>query len=102
MPQSFYDPNTFTLAQRVRLLCKLCCISYRAAFNKNDANKSYAVLEVVNHGTSIDRDGAMTGSPYGLYLLFHTQQQLMLQCIRDHEGSSATLEHARSIINNQD
>lgn len=86
---------------RLKTLIKLVRIAWRAAFHKSSSNCAYLVLEATQTGCCVERSGLATGNIYTLFYLAHLEREMALRIVRDHEGSSAALENARSIINSQ-
>lgn len=100
---TFIDPDSQSLRARLKMLARLGRIAFKTAFytKRKSSSEAYVVLEVKRDGCRVERQGATVGCCYTLYFVAHLLQDEYLRRVRDHEGSSATLEHARSIINSQ-
>lgn len=97
------DPEKMSFRSQLGMFIKLIRISYQAAFyNKMKTNtKAYVVFEVLRDGCHVSYQGSASGSVYTLYFLSHLLRDRFLREVRNHEGSEATLENARTIINSQ-
>lgn len=96
------DLDDETIFSRFKTLILFINIAFRAAFlTKKKHGRAYVIIEAQHDGYRVRRKGQMGGNWYTLYFFFQMQRDMVLKKIREHEGSEATLENARIIINSQ-
>ena len=100
---TFIDPDSQSLRSRLKMLARLGRIAIKTAFytKRKYSTEAFVVLEVEREGCRLERQGATVGDCYTLYFASHLLHDEFLRRVRDHEGSAAALENARSIINSQ-